>query len=144
MKKIYTLLLVVSVLFGACKKDDEKNAKGTLTAKIDLFDSTTKKWSGNKDFVSTSVSTVKSGNDYTVTAKDANGVTFTLVVKNVTSTGDYLPDPSSSLVKEGKTYSSTLGGKVKITTATNNALKGTFIFEGAEWSVNNGNVDASF
>lgn len=142
MKRIYTLLLLTTVLFGACKKDDAKNAKGTLTAKIDLYDTTTKKWGGNQDFTATKVESSKSGNNYTVKGTDVAGTSFTITVKNVTGTGKYT-DIDASLIKAGKTYT-TAWGNVTVTEASDKALKATFIFEGAEWSVNNGVVDASF
>lgn len=142
MKKIYTLLLLATVLFNACKKDDEKNAKGTLTAKIDLYDSTTKKWSGGQDFTATKVSTTKSGDNYTIEASDAAGSSFTLTVKNVTGAGKYT-DIDAKLVKIGKTYT-TQWGNVTVTEATAKSLKATFIFEGQEWAVFDGKVDASF
>lgn len=142
MKKIYTLLLLVTVLFGACKKDDAKNAKGTLTAKIDLYDTATKKWSGNQDFTATKVEASKSGDNYTVKGSDAAGTSFSITVKNVTGAGKYT-DIDASLVKAGKTYNTTWGN-VTVTEVTSKSLKATFIFEGAEWSVNNGVADASF
>lgn len=143
MKRIYILLLLTTVLFGACKKDDAKNAKGTLTAKIDLYDDVTKKWKGNEDFTATEVKTTKSGNDYTVKAKDAAGTSFTLIIKNITGTGKF-QDVDGELVKAGVTYNSVIAGTVTVTEATSKTLKATFIFEGQKWSVNNGVVDASF
>lgn len=142
MKKIYTLLLLITVIFGSCKKDDAKNAKGTLTAKIDLYDTITKKWSGGQDFTATKVETSKSGDNYTVKGSDAAGTSFSLTVKKVTAAGKYT-DIDASLVKAGKTYN-TAWGNVTVTEVTSKSLKATFIFEGAEWSVNNGAVDASF
>ena len=48
MKKIYYLLFIATVFIGSCKKEDATEAQGTLTAKIDIYDPVTKKWSGGK------------------------------------------------------------------------------------------------
>lgn len=143
MKKIYYLLFVATLLIGACKKEEKAaEAQGTLTAKIDIYDPVTKKWSGGKDFTATSVVTVKTGNDYTILAKDASNTTFTLVIKNVTGIGKYTT-VNSTLVQNGATLTAS-AGQADITTATSNSVAGTFIFENANWSVFNGKVDASF
>jgi len=142
MKKIYYLLFAVTVFLGACKKEDITEIQGSLTAKIDLYDSANKKWSGGKDFTATSVVTIKTGNDYAITAKDASNTTFTLVIKNVTGVGKY-NTISSTLVQGGTTLTAT-AGQADITTVTSNSVAGTFIFEDTSWSVYNGKVDASF
>jgi hypothetical protein len=143
MKKIYTLLLLASVLLTACKKDDEKNATGTLTAKIDIKDAATNKWSGNQDFTATKVTTAKSGDDYTIVASDATGTTFTLYCKGITKAGEYKTGITGKLVKSGTTYDGPFGS-ANITELTNKTLKATFIFESMNMSVNNGKVDAKF
>lgn len=142
MKKIYYLLFIATVFIGSCKKEDAAEAQGTLTAKIDIYDPVTKKWSGGKDFTATSVVTVKTGNDYAITAKDASNTTFTLVIKNVTGAGKYTT-VNSTLVQSGTTLTAT-AGQADITTATSSSVAGTFIFENANWSVFNGKVDARF
>lgn len=143
MKKIYTFLLLTTVLFAACKKDDEKKATGTLTAKIDLYDTATKKWSGGQDFIAKEVTTTKTGNDYTINTSDATGASFFgLTIKNVTGAGKYTI-AEAVLSKGGVRYVAT-AGQVTVTEATAKTLKATFIFESTNMAVYDGKVDASF
>lgn len=138
MKKIYYLLFIATIFATACKKDDEKNAKGTLTLGFSVYENG--KWV-NEPYTATSVKTTKSGNDYTVVATDAAGTSVTLKATGVTGPGKF--NFSSVVVRKGVTHTSATGN-FTATTATANALSATFQTDAAGLAIMDGKVDATF
>ncbi|WP_461485328.1 hypothetical protein, partial [Pedobacter sp.] len=87
MKKIYCLLFIATIFATACKKDDgevEVNSSGKPPAASSTFENG--KWVSGR-FEGSSVTTVKSGNDYTITAKNAANDVITVVITGATGVG---------------------------------------------------------
>ena len=147
MKKIYCLLIVATIFATACKKDDGEVkviSSGKLTATTSTFENG--KWVSGT-FEASSVTTVKSGNDYTITAKNAANDVITVVITGATGVGKIkTPAVKWGYIKGGKDLvpaGANQTGTVEITASTANSMIGKFSFDGSSGAVM-GDFDVTF
>jgi flagellar basal body L-ring protein FlgH len=145
--KLFSVIILALLALASCKKDDGKvkvNSSGKLTATTSTFENGG--WVSGK-FDANSVTTVKSGNDYTITAKNAVNDVITVLIKGATGVGKIQsPAATWTYSKGGKdlvTAGANQSGLVEITASSSNAMKGKFSFDGVGGAVT-GDFDVTF
>ncbi|RKD17063.1 hypothetical protein BCY91_02640 [Pelobium manganitolerans] len=145
--KQFSFIILALLALTSCKKDDGEvkvNSSGKLTATTSTFENG--KWVSGT-FEASSVTTVKSGNNYTITAKNTANDVITVIITGAAGVGKIQsPAVKWGYIKGGKDLvpaSGSQSGSVEITASTANSMIGKFSFDGSSGAVT-GDFDVTF